>query len=239
MTRLAIAALTLGLPFVVAAAEPASAPAIVLMTRRSEATPVRSGCTFVGGGTIDVQQPTADVVVVTMTGAVLATAHPCGSAATLAFDLAQDFEVVCPAGVRAARLTAEAQAVGLLRGGRTAAAAATDGCVTVTVGGAPVLSIAVPDRAVSGPDNLTINDRTGPEGVVVGPGPCVLHARWLLSAAHPKGCRGKAASAEFAPEPALESPWVGSPRDPFHGVGKKDFGLRVMLRVAAEPPAVE
>src|SRR5204863_246480 len=51
----------------------------------------------------------------------------------------------------------------------------------------------------------------------------------------------KSASAEFAPDPALDPLWI-SYWEPFHGAVKKDFGLQVILKVAEDtnpptPPA--
>ena len=43
----------------------------------------------------------------------------------------------------------------------------------------------------------------------------------------------KAASAEFAPDPALDPLWI-SYFEPFHGASKKDFGFQIILKVAAE-----
>jgi hypothetical protein len=43
----------------------------------------------------------------------------------------------------------------------------------------------------------------------------------------------KAASAEFAPEPALDPLWI-SYWEPFHGAQKKDFGFQVTIKVSAE-----
>ena len=53
-------------------------------------------------------------------------------------------------------------------------------------------------------------------------------------AAHPKKVLPcKAASAEFAPDPALDPLWI-SYWEPFHGAQKKDFGFQVTVKVAAE-----
>jgi len=41
----------------------------------------------------------------------------------------------------------------------------------------------------------------------------------------------KAASAEFAPEQALDPLWI-SYWEPFHGAAKKDFGFQITLKVA-------
>jgi hypothetical protein len=127
--------------------------------------------------------------------------------------------------------------VGLLRGGRAGSASESGGCATVAGGGAGLLTLCLPDHAVAGCESLSINDRAGPAEVPVGAGPHTLHAHWDLAAAQPRALIEKAASAEFAPEPALDPLWVGGPRDPFHGAGKKDFGLLFVLKVAGEAAA--
>jgi hypothetical protein len=231
MRRLAIILVIPALSMATAAGRTAR-PALLPTERHAEVTPVRSGCTCVGGGNIDVRQPGADTILVTLTGAVVATGHPCGSAAVMDFDLDQAFDVAGGPG----KLSLELEAVGVLRGGRIAAAA-QGGCAAVLIGGKEIVAAALPDRSVGGGENLTVADRAAPEDVAVTPGPHLLHVHWRLTAAHPKGLRGKAASAEFAPEPALDPLWVGGPRDLFHGIAKKDFGLRVTLRVSPAAPA--
>jgi hypothetical protein len=226
MRRLVIILVIPALSLAAAAGRPAG-PALLPTERHAEVTPVRSGCTYVGGGNINVRQPGPDTILVTLTGAVVATGHPCGSAAVMDFDLEQAFKVVGGPG----KLSLEVEAVGVLRGGRIAAAA-QGGCASVLIGGMVIVGTAVPDRSVGGGENLTVADRVAPEDVPVNAGPHLLHAHWRLTASHPKGLRGKAASAEFAPEPALDPLWVGGPRDPFHGIAKKDFGLQVTLRVS-------
>src|SRR3954467_1229075 len=109
LTGLATAALAAA---TLTAEVPAPAPplaAIELTNRRAQAVPTRQGCVHTGAGNIDVQQPTPDVVIVTMTGVAVATAHPCkDSLAALAFDLCQDFDVVlAKPEVRRAKLTVE------------------------------------------------------------------------------------------------------------------------------------
>jgi hypothetical protein len=213
------------------AAEPKAATAIVLGDRAGEAVPVRSGCTYVGGGTIDVKQPAADTVVLTLVGAVVATGHPHGSSAVMEFDVDQAFEVT---GGRC-KLSLESEIVGVLRGGRIAAAWSNAGAA-VTGGEATIVAADLPDRCVTGGENLTVNDKAAPDDVAVAPGSYHIRSRWRLAATHPAGLRGKSSSAEFAPEPALDPLWVGGPRDPFHGVVKKDFGMRITVKVTPLPP---
>src|SRR5690349_16124693 len=98
------------------AAPAAPAVSITLKDRHGHVTPDRAGCTHTGGGNIDVQQPSPDTVVITMTGVAVATGGPHGSSAALNFDLEQCFEIVFEKPeVKAAKLTMDARVVGLLR----------------------------------------------------------------------------------------------------------------------------
>ena len=49
---------------------------ITLGARHAHVTPSNSGCTHTGGGNIDVQQPSPDTLVVTMTGIAVAVGSP-------------------------------------------------------------------------------------------------------------------------------------------------------------------
>jgi hypothetical protein len=69
--------------------------------------------------------------------------------------------------------------------------------------------------------------------VPVVPGKFTLHQAWHIAAMHPHGLCGKAASAEFAPDPALDPLWI-SYWEPFHGAIKKDFGFQVVIRLVVE-----
>src|SRR5437763_1734564 len=75
----------------------------------------------------------------------------------------------------------------------------------------------------------------GPVSAPIGAGAHTLHQTWVVSATHPKSLLGKAASAEFAPDPALDPLWI-SYKEPFHGAVKKDFGFQVIVKVADDTP---
>ena len=149
----------------------------------------------------------------------------------------QCFEIVIdkPEGKKL-KLTAEARVIGLLRSqvhGK-GTAAESGACATVTCGPAEVLTICAPAHAVSAGDNLSINDHAGPCSVPVAPGKYTLHQSFHVSASHPHSVLPcKAASAEFAPDPALDPLWI-SAWEPFHGAVKKDFGFQIILKVVAE-----
>lgn len=218
---------------------PAAPPvSINLLSRHAQAVPIRQGFTHTGGGNTDVSQPSPDVVQVTMTGVSVAGAHPCkDSAASLTFDLRQEFEVSFDKPeVKAAKVTLEARLIGLLRSHCKGGGSAEVGKVSASVGcgDATLLTLSVPDQGVAGGENQAINLHEGPEGLPVRAGRYCLHITCHIGASHTHTlfpC--KTASAEFAPDPALDPLWI-SAWEPFHGAQKKDFGLQVVLKVAQE-----
>jgi hypothetical protein len=221
--------------------EPVPAPAppkvsFILKDRHGHATPTRTNMAHTGGGNVDVVQPREDTLVFIMTGVVTAGPNPCdGTAAGMAFDLNQDFEIdFADAFTKKAKLTLEAQVVGLLRGDKFGGCASVNSCSVVVVNGkSSVLALALEGHTVNGDDNLAINDRKRPDAVSVPAGDYHLLQTLHISADHARSIRGKAAAAEFAPDPALDPTWI-SITDPFRGANKKEFGFRVILRVEPE-----
>jgi hypothetical protein len=219
----------------------AGPPAIIVLgSRHGHATPVRQGFAHTGGGNIDVAQPAPDTVIVTMTGVAVAGAHPCkDSAAAWNFDLEQCFEVrFDDPRLKQAKLTLEARVIGLLRshckGGGVAEQA--PGCATVLAGPVALVTVCAPPHSVGGGENLSVNCKEGPVSGPAGAGSYSLHQTFAVRATHPHTLAPcKAASAEFAPDPALDPLWI-SYWEPFHGAAKKDFGLQVTMRVIAETP---
>jgi hypothetical protein len=206
--------------------------------------PTRSGFNHTGGGNIDVQQPAPDTLVITMTGVAVAGGCPGkDSVAALAFDLCQEFEVaIAKPDVKRAKLTIEARVIGLLRshekGGGSAAITCPAHAFVAPSGvvgdAAAVVEVSLPGRAVAGGENLSVNDKCGPVAALVSAGKYTLREAFGVQAAHPKKVLPcKAASAEFAPDPALDPLWI-SYWEPFHGAAKKDFGFQVTIKVAAE-----
>jgi hypothetical protein len=216
-----------------------------LYNRHGHVYPHHVGCSHTGSGYIDIQQPTTDTIVITMTGIAVALGSPCSpGVAGLDFDLEQCFEVVYEGkDVKAAKMTVDARVIGLLRseckGGGSAEE--SNGCVTIVAGPAQVLTLCAPSHSVAGGENLSINDHEGPISVPVSAGKYTLHQCFHIAATMPKSflpCR--APSAEFAPDPALDPLWI-SYWEPFHGVAKKDFGFQVTIKVAEDtnPPAAD
>ena len=225
-----------GLPFAGRAAEPPATPAvtIALGARHGHCTPSRTGFTHTGAGNIDVAQPAPDTVIVTMTGVAVAGAHPCkDSAASLDFDLEQGFEIsFANAATKQGKLTLEARVIGLLRSHSKGSAQEGPACATVTSGASELVSVCAPAHSVACGENLSINCREGPVEAQVAPGKFTLHQSFTVSASHPHclvPC--KAASAEFAPDPALDPLWI-SYWEPFHGAAKKDFGFQVIMKAS-------
>jgi hypothetical protein len=258
-----MATLLLALPVLVSAAEqptkvppgtpvtitvqPAAAAAppvsIVIGPRHGHTTPHRQGHTHTGAGYIDVQQPSPDTVVITMTGVAVAYGGCHGAMASLDFDLEQAFEVSFDKeDLKKAKISLEGRVIGLLRSpcpctGACGTAEESGGCASVAPcgveGGAGLLSLCVPDHAVTC-DNLAINDHEGPIEAPVVAGKYSLHQSFRIAAYHPRTCLpAKADSSEFAPDPALDPLWI-SYREPFHGIGKKDFGFQITLKVAED-----
>jgi hypothetical protein len=220
---------------------PSPTVSITLGTRHGHATPQRLGLCHTGGGNTDVSQPSSDTVVITMTGVAVATGGPCcAGIAGMDFDLTQDIEVVFEKpDVKAAKLTVEARAIGLLRSHHQGGGVAefTHGQVQISSPAGEIISLSMPDHSVAAGENLSINDHEGPVSVTIGAGKYAVCQMVHFLASHPKSILPcKSASAEFAPDPALDSLWI-SYWEPFHGAAKKDFGFQVTLKVAPDTEA--
>ena len=209
---------------------------ITLGSRHGHVTPSRQGFTHTGGGNIDVAQPAPDTVIVTMTGVAVAGGHPVkNSVAALHFVLDQCFEIKFDdPKLKRARLSLEARVIGLLRSHSKGTAEEGPSCATVSCGPVQLLTVCAPHHAVSCGENLSVNCTEGPVVVPVAPGSYTLHETFVVQASHPRSLLPcKAASSEFAPDPALDPLWI-SYWEPFHGAAKKDFGFRVIIKVLAD-----
>jgi hypothetical protein len=224
------------------AADAPAAPAgpalvIKLGKRDSKGVPKRIGCTRLGGGNIDVAQPAPDTLIITMSGVAVAYPHPCGdSEAAFVFNLEQCFNISFEdKNLKSAKLYIEGRVIGLLRSHckKGGSARVGDARAVVVAGTNELAGLAMPGSAVADGENLSINLREGPVCVPVLPGCYTLHQSFSISATHAKGICGKASSAEFAPDPALDPLWI-SHKEPFHGAAKKDFGFQVVIRVVPE-----
>jgi hypothetical protein len=220
------------------AAAPAPPVSITLGTRHGHVTPSRNGFTHTGAGNIDVAQPAADTVIVTMTGVAVAGAHPVKlSAASMHFDLAQELEANFDnPKVKKAKLSIEGRVIGLLRSEHNGGGSASEGpgCASICSPAGEVVTLCLPEHTVGAGENLSINDHDGPVEAPIAPGKYTLHQTFAIAATHAKCLRPvKAVSAEFAPDPALDPLWI-SYWEPFHGAVKKDFALQITIKVAED-----
>jgi hypothetical protein len=221
---------------VVPGAAPAPPVSFTLYERHGHVTPNKGKCTHTGGGLIDVASPSADTVIVSMSGAVVANAE-------MKFDLEQCFEVnFDDPKMKKAKLLVEGRVIGLLRGEKKGCAEYAEACATVGCAPVEIVTVCVPTHQACGCDNLSVNDHDGPKAVPIAAGKYTLHQTFTI-AAHTDSVVCKRPSAEFAPDPALDPLWI-SYREPFHGVKKDTFGFQVILKVVpdtaeAVPPPVE
>src|SRR5262245_55747434 len=97
-------------PLAAFAADGPPAPAgpayqIVLRSRSAEATPMRTKDVQTAGGTILVEQPEPNTIIVTMAGAAVAGSDCCGSSGSIDFRLDQALEIIAlRSGVRPPRV---------------------------------------------------------------------------------------------------------------------------------------
>jgi len=220
-------------PRLAVAQTPVPPVSITLGSRHGHVTPSRQGFTHTGGGNIDVAQPTPDTVIVTMTGVAVAGGHPVkNSVAALHFDLDQCFEIKFDdPKLKRARLSLEARVIGLLRSHSKGTAEEGSSRATIFCGPVQLLTLCAPQHAVSCGENRSVNCMEGPVVAPVAPGSYALHETFVVQASHPRSLLPcKAASSEFASDPALDPLWI-SYWEPFHGAAKKDFGFRVIIKV--------
>jgi hypothetical protein len=215
---------------------------INLCSREGHAWPARKGFTHTGGGNIDVQQPTPDVVVITLTGVAVAGAHPVkDSIAQMAYEVCQEIEISFDdPKVKKAKLALEGRVIGLLRSHKSGGLAAiSQATASVSSGHAEMLSIAAPTHTVNNGVSLSINDFVACQTMPVpAAGPYSVRSHLCISATHPRSiCPCKASSSEFAPDPALDPLWI-SYWEPFHGAAKKDFGFQITVRVSDDTGSV-
>lgn len=216
---------------------------IKLGDRHGHGTPYRNGCTHLGGGNIEVEQPAPNEMFILMRGAAIATGHPFrDSRADMRFELDQDLQIAFrePEKAKAAKLTMEGKLIGLLRSqpgchehnGRGTAECGP-ACAELIHDDQVLMSLCVPPHRVGGGENLSINCQKGPACISIAPGCYRLHQTFNLRAAHP--CSALPcwpASAEFSPG-ALNEKWIGY-WEPFHGANKSKFGFQILLRVEPE-----
>ena len=211
---------------VVPGAAPAPPVSINLLERHGHVTPLKGKCTHTGGGLIDVASPSADTVLVTMTGAVVANSE-------MKFDLDQVFEVSFDdPKVKKAKVLVEGRVIGLLRGETKGCAEYDDACASIAATPVEVVTVCVPSHKVCGCDSLSVNDHDGPKAAPVLASKYILHQTFRI-AAQSDSILCKHPSAEFAPDPAIDPLWI-SYHEPFHGVKKDSFGFQAIVKIVPD-----
>lgn len=221
-----------------ATVEEPPAVTIKLGCRTGRAVPMKGCCLdHTGGGNIDVQQPTPDTLVVTMTGAAVGSCSTAG----FNFDLDQAFEISADKpGVKKVKITMEGRLIGCLRSHincfRECSTAGVNGAhAGVVCGGGEIVSASLPGHSVSCGECVSINDKVEPMCQVVIPGCYHLHQGFDIFSSNPSICPCKAGSAEFG-DGCCDALWI-SYNEPFKGAAKKDFGFQVSIKVEADDSA--
>jgi hypothetical protein len=230
------------------AADPPTGPAyqIVLRSRLAEATPYRTRDAQTGGGSIIVEQPEPNTIVVTMGGAAVAGSDCKCSAAGITFNLEQDFDVIpIRAGARPPRVGMVGRVIGTLQvtdPGKCGKACGTAEQVPATaylaLGDTSLLSINVKPSSASCGQEVAINHRHGPVEAVAAVGCYRLTAAFGLGVTQGKGIFNRQyAVADFDPAPQLDAFWSDALK-PFRAVPRGDFGFKIVVRVVEDAAQV-
>jgi hypothetical protein len=230
----------------------AQAPAyqIVLRSRRAEVTPNRSKDAQTGGGSIVVEQPEPNTIVVTMGGSAVVGSDCHGSAAGIDFNLEQDLEIVpTRPGARPPRIGLVGRVVGTVQ--------VTDPCnclgkhckpcgtaeqgpavASLVLGDTSLLAVSVPPSGVSCGQELAINHRDGPVECPTAVGCYRLTGSFRIGVTQGKGVFNRqAAVADFDPAPQLDAFWADALK-PFRAVPRREFGFKIVLRVVEDAAPV-
>jgi len=213
---------------------------MTLHARHACVTPHTKKLARVDGGFIDVATPTAQGLIVTMTGTAAASSYlGCTGAATAEFELAQEVEITCSdPSVSTVALTLDSALVGFVRSKGHAGAAVRLAEVSVTPEGweGTPLALWYPPLGVAGKEGRLCNQHLPPILNMPMPiGRYVLSARFALDTRASGVCDDHSV-ADFSPDTALPADWIRS-RDPFQGVSKKAFGFTFTLSAAAPSPS--
>lgn len=225
----------------VRAADPPPGPAyqIILRSRHAEATPNRTREAQTGGGSIIVEQPEPNTIIVTMGGSAVAGSNCHMSAAGINFDLSQDLDILpTRRGVRPPRVGIVGRVIGTLQVTDPCpcckpcgAAEQGPGAACLAIGGTSLLSINVKSSSVACGQESSVNFRDGPYESVAAPGQYQLTGSFRIGATQGKGIfHRQAAVADFDPAPQLDGFWADALK-PFRAVPRRDFGFKIVVRV--------
>lgn len=234
-------------PVALFAADSPAGPAyqIALRSRTATATPNRSKDAQTGGGSIAVEQPDPNTIVVTMGGAVVVGSDFHGSSAEIAFDLLQEFDIIpTRKGLRPPRVGMVGRVVGTLN--VTDPGKHGKGCGTAEQGPASavlmkdetsLLSLSVKPTSLGNGNESSVNLREGPIEIPTTTGSYRLSGSFRISASQGKAVwHRQYAVADFDPAPQLDGFWSDALK-PFRAVPRRDFGFQLIVRVVedAEP----
>jgi hypothetical protein len=224
-------------------APPGPAYQIVLRSRNAQATPTRTKDAQTGGGSVVVEQPEPNTIVVTMGGSAVAGSDFHGSSAAITFDLEQDLEILpLRTGARPPRIGMVGRVVGTLQvtepchcsGKPCGSAEQGPASASLSVGETSLLSIAVKPTAVACGQEVSLNHRDGPVECPAAVGCYRLSASFRIGVSQGKGVfYRQAAVADFDPAPQLDAFWADVLK-PFRAVPRREFGFKIVLRVVEE-----
>jgi hypothetical protein len=220
-------------------APPGPAYRIVLRSRTAEAIPTRTKDAQTGGGSIVVDQPEPNTIIVTMGGSAVAGSDCHGSAAGLTFELEEDLEIIpTRPGVRPPRIGLVGRVIGTLQvtdpgkcGRECGAAEQGPATAWLSSGETGLLTLNVKPSAVACGQELAINYREGPVECRAAAGCYRLNASFQIGVTQGKNVFNRqAAVADFDPAPQLDAFWADILK-PFRAVPRGDFGFKLVLRV--------
>ena len=234
-------------PVALFSADPPASPAgpayqIVLRSRTAVATPNRTKDAQTGGGSIMVEQPDPNTIVVTMGGSAVVGSDFHGSSAEINFDLEQDLDIIpTRKGIRPPRIGMVGRVVGTLqvtdpgkhmKGCGTADQGPASACLTS--GGTSLLSLSVKSTAAGNGNESSVNLREGPVEAPAATGAYRLSGSFRIGASQGKGVwHRQYAVADFDPAPQLDGFWSDALK-PFRAVPRRDFGFQLILRVVED-----
>jgi hypothetical protein len=231
------------------AAPPGPAYQIVLRSRHAEVTPTRTRDAQTGGGSIVVEQPEPNTIVVTLGGSAVAGSDFHGSAAGITFELEQDLEIIpLRTGARPPRIGMVGRVVGTLQvtepckcSGKPCGSAEQGPAIAcLSIGETNLLCVNIKPSAIACGQEVAINHRDGPVESPATVGCYRLNASFRIGVSQGKGVfHRQAAVADFDPAPQLDAFWADVLK-PFRAVPRRDFGFKIVVRVVedAVPVAV-
>lgn len=223
-----------------------SAYRIILRSRESQATPEKSKTSQTGGGSIIVDQPTPNTVVIRMGGSAAAGSTFHCSSAGINFALLQDMEVVAARdGVRPPRIGMIGRLVGTLtvtdpEKWQHAYGSATQGPANAALWCCEnsILAVDMPAAGVACGQQLAINNQSGPCEASAVAGCYRLTANFQVAANQGKGVwHRQYAVADFDPAPQLDAFWADGLKT-FRAVPRDEFGFTLVVRVVEEPTGI-